>query len=768
MRQFVRYIKSIALVLVAVLLFDATCVAQCTNAFAFGTATAPTTTTPLTITTCVYQNEYNTINSVVAGNTYVSTNSAGGCITVHSGTPGGPVVGFGPSPLTWTATVSGTYYIHYNTNCACGTTTGCTTSTITCTSCGATAPNPCTSIINIAACGTAVTANLSGTGAGWNTTACGFTTSGAEQIYSFTPTVTGIYSLNVTSASGGYIDYFWVNSTSGCSSAAPWTCIDDISSVGTWGSMSWTAGQTYYILLDAEPTSATSQTFSINCVSVPNPCASILPLTCGTAVTANLSGSGAGWNTTACGFTTSGAEVIYSFTPSVTGTHSLNVTAASGGFIDYFWINSTSGCSSTAPWTCIDDISSTGSWGSMSWTAGQTYYILLNAEPTSATSQTFSIQCPGGSAVTASECIAAVNVCTNLTFSVDPSGYGATMEIPALGTVGNPSLFLGDGLLSTWGSDHDGCLRTFGTPENNSTWMIVNVATAGNLEFSFGAAGGFNCYDWIMYPYNTTACASIPTGSYAPVRCNWNNPCASFTGVATAIPAGGNANNFEPAIPVVVGQQFVICFSNYTGAITTVPLNFFGTASVSCTPLPVELTTFNGNKKDKDILLYWHTQTETNVSHYTIMHSVDGLNFSPVGNITSLAANNAASYDFTHTNPIYGINYYRLIMTDADNKSQESGILAIDFRKEEFVVGDIRPNPSAGVSHITVDSKDEAEMVIVISDISGKVVNEQKISLVKGSNTIEINTAVLAKGIYHFAVSGPRATQSRVQKLVVE
>lgn len=115
--------------------------AQCTNPWSWGSAAAPTGTSTTTISTCTYQEEYNTVSNVVAGTTYESTYSLGGCITVHSGSPGGPVVAFGSTPLTWTATVSGTYYIHYNTSCiTCGTATSCGTSTIACTSCGAGCP----------------------------------------------------------------------------------------------------------------------------------------------------------------------------------------------------------------------------------------------------------------------------------------------------------------------------------------------------------------------------------------------------------------------------------------------------------------------------------------------------------------------------------------------------------------------------------------------------------------------------------------------------
>ncbi|UKN03299.1 T9SS type A sorting domain-containing protein [Paracrocinitomix mangrovi] len=110
---------------------------QCTNLWSFGSAAAPTGTTTTTISFCTYQEEYNTLTSVVAGNTYQSDYDLGGCITVHSGTPGGPVVAFGSAPLTWTATVSGTYYIHYTLDCVfCITNTSCGTSTISCVSCG--------------------------------------------------------------------------------------------------------------------------------------------------------------------------------------------------------------------------------------------------------------------------------------------------------------------------------------------------------------------------------------------------------------------------------------------------------------------------------------------------------------------------------------------------------------------------------------------------------------------------------------------------------
>lgn len=110
---------------------------QCTNTSSYLSEDAPTNNSTVTISTCTYQGDYNTINNVVAGETYVSDNDCGGYITVRSGTYDGPVVASGNAPLTWTATVNGDHFIHYNTNSGCGTTTGCCETTITCTSCSA-------------------------------------------------------------------------------------------------------------------------------------------------------------------------------------------------------------------------------------------------------------------------------------------------------------------------------------------------------------------------------------------------------------------------------------------------------------------------------------------------------------------------------------------------------------------------------------------------------------------------------------------------------
>jgi hypothetical protein len=106
---------------------------QCTMTSAFGTITAPTViNVPTTISTCSFQSEYSTINSVVANRVYrVTADIAGTFITIRQGTSSGPVIASGVSPLVFTSTVGGTYFAHWTTNSACGTASTCMTTTMT-------------------------------------------------------------------------------------------------------------------------------------------------------------------------------------------------------------------------------------------------------------------------------------------------------------------------------------------------------------------------------------------------------------------------------------------------------------------------------------------------------------------------------------------------------------------------------------------------------------------------------------------------------------
>jgi Secretion system C-terminal sorting domain len=370
---------SIALVLCLGLFSTQHALAQCNNGSPFGTATAPTNNTPVTITTCAFGGEFSTINSAVAGTTYLfnATGGVGNFITIRQGTSGGTVLGFGFAPISVVCTVSGPLFLHYNTNAACGTDNSCHNGTVQCTSCAG-APDPCLSITPIA-CATSTTATLSGTGL-WNVTTCGFSTPGTEKLYSFTPTTTGVHNLQVTSTnSGGFIDYFIKAASGGCSSTG-WTCIDDIFSSPTTATMgTLTAGTTYYILLDPETSASVTHTFQINCPVPVAPandlCANAIPIACGGTASGSTTMANNDGPATDCAGGSTAPDVWYT----ITGTGGAITASLCGSTYDTQIDVYTGACGTlTNIGGCSDDFCGTAS--QMTWTStlGTVYRIRVH------------------------------------------------------------------------------------------------------------------------------------------------------------------------------------------------------------------------------------------------------------------------------------------------------------------------------------------------------------------------------------------------------
>lgn len=99
----------------------------------------------------------------------------------------------------------------------------------------------------------------------WNVSACGWSTPGVENLYSFTPTQTGAYQLQVLSATGGYVDYFYKEASGTCDNTG-WTCIDDLNGAATVNIGTLTEGVEYLFLLDSEGADARTHTFKIKCL----------------------------------------------------------------------------------------------------------------------------------------------------------------------------------------------------------------------------------------------------------------------------------------------------------------------------------------------------------------------------------------------------------------------------------------------------------------------------------------------------------------------
>ena len=161
-------------------------------------------------------------------------------------------------------------------------------------------------------------------------------------------------------------------------------------------------------------------------------------------------------------------------------------------------------------------------------------------------------------------CNNAQNICTNPNFLFQGNIAGSGLNVGL--NISNPA----------------GCLQTNGP---RPQWLILTVSVSGNLGFIFGSPGSLNpqvgLYDWAMWPYTPSTCANIFNNTLPPVSCNWNASASGGTGMG-AVPPTGNVGNYQPSLPVIAGQQFLILISNYSGVTTSVSFTSTGTASLTC------------------------------------------------------------------------------------------------------------------------------------------------------------------------------------------
>lgn len=393
-----------------------------------------------------------------------------------------------------------------------------------------------------------------------------------------------------------------------------------------------------------------------------------------------------------------------------------------------------------------------------------TYYVAAKSSGNLTAASKICVHSPSATPpITASDCAIAVDVCTSLDFTIDPNGTGTTNEIPAIGSTGNP-LDNNPG-----GSGNFGCLQE---NEKNSTWMVVNISGSGDLEFTFGGNGtqvGF--YDWIMYTYDASSCADIIADTDAPVRCNWNGMSEGGTGLANVLPAGGDGTNFEPPLPVLVGEQYIICFSNYSDVSTSVPLEFGGTATVSCTPLPIDLLSFGAEVMERDfeskrkIKVDWSTVTEINNDVFTIEKSADGITFENIGKVNGAGnSEERIDYELIDHFPATGLSYYRLIQTDFDGVSKYFPMASVNLIEDDFI--SLYPNPSEGVLRLKGNFPNEAEIKMTITDLRGRNYF-QEFLVKKGNNDVEIEAfQQLQKGYYFIKILDQNGALISISKVV--
>ena len=188
--------------------------------------------------------------------------------------------------------------------------------------------------------------------------------------------------------------------------------------------------------------------------------------------------------------------------------------------------------------------------------------------------------------------------------------------------------------------------------------------------------------------------------------------------------------------------------ANYLQSMIWEVVTTYPRTGITESPLPVVFQgKLSANNYKADIQLQWSVATQINNEKYVVEHSADGKNFATIGEIAGDGTSyEIKNYDFIHTAPSIGVNYYRIKQIDVNGKYSYSDIASIRYDGNGETK--IYPNPAA--SEVTITTTGSAFLQII--DVQGKILSKQTIS--EGQNTI--NLAGLPKGILIFMVGNQR------------
>lgn len=196
---------------------------------------------------------------------------------------------------------------------------------------------------------------------------------------------------------------------------------------------------------------------------------------------------------------------------------------------------------------------------------------------------------------------------------------------------------------------------------------------------------------------------------------------------------------------------------------------YFGTTSA---PLPLDLITFTGSLQSNfTTLLKWKTENEINFSYFSVERSADGRNFSAIGkvaangNIYSSGGNNYQFIDENTINQSSLFLLYRLKIVDINGQYKYSNVVQISLPDITQLLK-VSPNPATHELKAVLSVSKQSNLTLQVIDITGQVIIQKSVWVVKGRNEIPVNISTLANGAYYLNITGNGVRQKvKFQKL---
>ncbi|MFP5041451.1 putative Ig domain-containing protein [Parasediminibacterium sp. JCM 36343] len=300
-----------------------------------------------------------------------------------------------------------------------------------------------------------------------------------------------------------------------------------------------------------------------------------------------------------------------------------------------------------------------------------------------------------------------------------------------------------------------------GSPKDKVALMVRESTAANAKHFTVFADANRNAYA-IARTSSGGSTSGVGTGIPLdiPVWLRIDRDSNSFTGYASL-----DSSNWE----TIGSKTFTMNASMLVGVAVTSRLPALDiavfdsvTVSTDCSLLPLTLVNYQAAWKKDKIAVRWTALNEQNNSHFILLRSADGNNYSQVATVSSLG-DGMHTYEWLDNNPAIGNNYYKLLEVDKDGTSKELGT-----RLVRYVVAQrgwsVYPNPvNTGNCVIKCDNATNKQVDIKLLDAFGNTVWHQQKMMV--SNTLQVYFGnALANGTYWLQINNEAMLKMLISK----
>lgn len=258
--------------------------------------------------------------------------------------------------------------------------------------------------------------------------------------------------------------------------------------------------------------------------------------------------------------------------------------------------------------------------------------------------------------------------------------------------------------------------------------------------------------------------AQISLPNYAPYYSyTWTTPSGT---VVT-----GNTITLNPVAYTDTGTYQVMINANIAGCQDSLLQT---TSLVLCqpvAPLPLKLLGFAGSRKNHIDNLQWSTAQEEGIRNFVIEYSMNGYDFTSKGTVAP-ANDHEAIHNYSFSRSGYGTVFYRIKVVENGGRYSYSNTIKLDEESTAtgngcLLVSNVSPVPFTDKLTLTISSCSDLKVDISITDMAGKSLVRQSVSIIKGNTAYTFGgLQAMPSGIYLLRIVAPdgmMATQQIVK-----